>query len=218
MKTTPLPTGTRGLLAALLLSALAGPVIAQAQYKVVTPDGKVTYTDRPVSPDPAAQVQPLKRDAISASPAGPPLPLDLRTVAGRFPVTLYTSAECPPCDSGRRLLQQRGIPYSERTVASDEDIAALQRLSGSRTVPALTVGGQALRGFLDTDWQTTLDLAGYPKESRLPRGWQPPPPTPLVARADVTAPPVATAPAPAATPRPAPEPATAPSGAPGIRF
>ena len=205
-------TGTLWLLC--LLSA----VPAWAQYKVVTPDGKVTYTDRPVTA-PGAQVQPLRRGAGAAGPVSgqavsAALPVDLRPVAARFPVTLYTSSDCAPCEAGRKLLQQRGVPYSERLVNSDDDIAALQRLTSGRSVPALTVGAQALRGFLESDWQGTLDLAGYPRESRLPKGYPIPAAVPLVARAPqapvMPVTPVDAAPVEAAQPTP-PAPA-------GIRF
>ena len=50
------------------------------------------------------------------------------------------------------------------------------------------MGGQTLRGFSESDWLATLDLAGYPKESRLPRGWQAPAAEPLVARVPAVAP------------------------------
>ena len=202
----------------LWLLCLLSAVPAWAQYKVVTPDGKVTYTDRPVTA-PGAQVQPLRRGANAAGPVSgqavaAELPANLRPVAARFPVTLYTSTDCAPCESGRKLLQQRGVPYSERSVSSDDDIAALQRLTSGRSVPTLTVGAQALRGFLETDWQDTLDLAGYPRESRLPKGYPTSAAIPLVARAPqapvtpVT--PVDAAPVEAAQPTP---PASA-----GIRF
>ena len=63
------------LSASLLLVLSAVGSLAQTPYKVVSPDGKVTYTDRPVSAQPGMQVQPLKRDAISgAAASGPPLP------------------------------------------------------------------------------------------------------------------------------------------------
>ena len=196
---------------AVLLALLLAAGASHAQYKVVGPDGRITYTDRPVAAEPGAQVQALRRDASPASSA-PVLPIELREPVARFPVTLFTSSDCPPCDGGRKLLQQRGVPYSERLVSSDDDIAALQRLSGGRTVPALTVGSQALRGFQDADWQGTLDLAGYPKASRLPRGWAPPPPMPLVVRAPEPAAPAQRAPA-----EPPPQ-APAAAGSGGIRF
>jgi glutaredoxin len=197
-----------------LTLVLAAALPALAQYKVVGPDGKITYTDRPVAPPTGGQVQTMRAATAAAAAARAPLPLELRAVAERFPVTLFTSSDCTPCDSGRQLLQARGIPFAEKTVASDEDIAALQRLSGRRTVPALTVGTQALRGYLDTDWQSTLDLAGYPKESKLPRGWSAGPAAPLVARAPASP---ADAPPPPVPLRPAPEPAAAPPTG-GIRF
>jgi glutaredoxin len=140
-------------------------------------------------------------------------------VANRYPVTLYTGANCAPCTTGRQMLQQRGVPFVERTIATEEDLAALDRLSGGRTIPALTVGAQPLRGYNATDWANYLDVAGYPRESRLPRGWQPQPATPLVAR-ESAAP--APAPATAAAAPPPPAAAPAPPPAPGtgttIRF
>lgn len=201
-----------GLMAALVLAAA---LPALAQYKVVGPDGKITYTDRPVAAPAGGQVQPMRAGTAAAAATNrAPLPLELRAPAERFPVTLYTSTDCSPCDTARQALVARGVPFSERLVGNDDDIAALQRLTGARTVPALTVGSQALRGYLDADWQGTLDLAGYPRESRLPRGWANPPAAPLVARA--AAPDVAARPAPPA-PAQAPAPVAAPPAS-GIRF
>jgi glutaredoxin len=195
----------------LLLAA--GPALAQ--YKVVGPDGRVTYTDRPPA-DASAKVTPLGRNNSAVAPASSGLPADLQRLSERFPVTLFTATDCAPCETGRQLLQQRGIPYTERQVISNDDVAALERTIGGRTVPALTVGGQALRGFSQSDWVSYLDAAGYPRESRLPRGWVPPAATPLVARAPL--PPTAAAPAPAPAPAVASEPETGPDGATGIRF
>lgn len=198
-------------IAAVLLGATLS---ASAQFKVVGPDGRITYTDRP---PPAGQgsVTSISRPAASASAAqgeATPLPLELRQVASRFPVLLYTGNDCPACDQGRQWLQQRGIPYTERRVASDDDAAALDRLVGGRTIPSLTIGGQALRGFASADWAAYLDAAGYPKESRLPRGWQAPPVTPIVERSAAQAAAGRTeVQRPAARPAPPPPPAPAPT-------
>jgi hypothetical protein len=107
------------------------------------------------------------------------------------------------------------VPYTERRIVSNDDVAALERTVGGRTVPSLTVGGQALRGYSVTDWTSYLDAAGYPRESRLPPGWVPPPPAPLVARTPTPAMP---APAPAPAPALPVETETTPAGATGIRF
>jgi glutaredoxin len=209
----------RHLFIATAVAGLAGTALAQ--YKIVAPDGSVTYTDRPPVTE-TGRVQSIGRSG-AATPAPRDdreggLPFELRQVASRYPVTLYAAANCIPCDNGRQLLLQRGIPYTERRIESGEDTAALERLAGGRTVPALTVGAQALRGFNATDWGSYLDAAGYPRESRLPRGWQTPPVTPLVAREPApvaaAAPPTAPAPAfPSAPAAPAP-----PASGPGIRF
>lgn len=204
----------RWALAALLLTAAA----AWAQYKVVAPDGRVTYTDRPGDAPAGSRVTPLGRSGVAAESAAAPSPLDglpfeLRRIAQRFPVTLYASPDCAPCDRGRQLLQQRGIPFAERRVRTEDDLAALERLAGTRTVPVLAVGSQLSRGWLESEWAGNLDLAGYPARSQLPRDWQPPPVTPLAARAASAAEAAASAAPPAAAPAPAPE----PTGS-GLRF
>ena len=197
--------------AALLLAAAP----SLAQYKVVDPDGRVTYTDRPPAAAIGARITPLRRDGTVADAEPAALPLELRQVAARFPVTLYASTDCAPCDSGRRLLLVRGVPYHERLVGDDADADELVRISNGRTLPTLSVGGQVLRGYSETEWHSTIDLAGYPRESRLPRTYSPPAPTPLTARAAPVAPPAA-APVPRA--EPVPEPAPSAASGPSIRF
>lgn len=211
---------------ALLLAALlfaAGP--ASAQYKVVGPDGSVTYTDRPpvtTTTSPAKVTSLNRRGAPAAEAAGESseLPFELRQVAARYPVTLYTTAECAPCDSARTLLQQRGVPYSERRIATEDDAAVLERVSGGRTVPAVTIGGQALRGLTPGDWTAYLDAAGYPRESRLPRSWKAATATPAAGeRSGPSRAIAATPPVPVQTPAPEGEGEPAPpSATPGIRF
>jgi glutaredoxin len=141
-----------------ILAASLWPLLAAAQYKVVGPDGSVTYTDRP----PAAannKVTPLTRSggpAISGAAADSgmaQLPPELRQAAARYPVLLYTTTECASCDNARQLLQQRGIPYNEKRVLSEDDAVALERGLGWRTVPSLTIGPQALRGLTTLEWK-----------------------------------------------------------------
>ncbi len=196
---------------ALALALLVCAVPAGAQYKVVQPDGTVTYTDRPPSDNQPARVTPLSRSGAPRAPESG-LPLELRQAAARHPVTLYTTEACAPCDNGRKLLQERGVPYAEKRIVTDEDTAALERLVGGRSVPALTIGAQPLRGFSATDWGAFLDAAGYPRTSRLPKDWPVPAVTPLTERAAVQ--PAAQPPAPG----PAPAPAADPQPTTGIRF
>lgn len=196
---------------ALACFALPG----HALYKVVAPDGTVTYTDRP---PPAATGRPAPIGARSEAPAPDApvaLPTELRQVTARYPVTLYTGSDCAPCDSARRLLTARGVPFAERRVSNQEDAEALNRLTGGRSIPTLMIGTQALRGFSDSDWHSYLDAAGYPRESRLPRNYQQPAATPLVQRQAEAPPAPPAAPPPPAEPAPPPPAPPAPAG---IRF
>jgi glutaredoxin len=186
---------------------------AAAMYKVVQADGSVTYTDRPPVGG-NARVTAIGRNAGSDA-SGPALPLELRQAMQRYPVTLYTANDCGPCDAGRQLLQQRGVPFSERRILSEDDAAALERLVGGRSVPAVSIGNQPLRGLSQSDWNAYLDAAGYPKTSMLPRNWPVNAATPLVERRA----PLAAAPAPAAAePTAAPEPPAEPPQPGAIRF
>jgi glutaredoxin len=177
------PRANRAWRKTLITLALAGMVLpAAALYKVVGPDGRITYTDRPPS-DSAARVTTLNREGVNEVPAAQDaLPQELRVAATRFPVALYSAADCAPCDAARQLLVQRGVPFTEKLIVSEDDAAAMERVLGARTVPGLTIGSQALRGLSPADWTAYLDAAGYPRDSKLPSNWQAPAPAPLAVR------------------------------------
>jgi glutaredoxin len=159
------------------LAALLGATPAQAQYKVVTPDGRVTYTDTPPPASTGSRVTKLGEN-LSVIPQVA-LPLELRQAVSRYPVTLYVMKVCEPCDAARSFLRERGVPFTEKLVVSNADGEALQRLSGGRDTPTLTIGAQVLRGLAADTWSSYLDSAGYPRESRLPANYQYPAATPL---------------------------------------
>lgn len=170
-------------LVALVTLAVAWP--CQAQYKVVGADGKVTYTDRQPTTSEGKVTSLGARAAATTGEVA--LPLELRQAAARYPVTLYVAAgACEPCEAARQLLRQRGIPVTEKQVQSPEDSEALERISGGRDAPTLSVGSQTLRGLAPEVWNSYLDAAGYPRESRLPAGYQYPPATPIVERREAS--------------------------------
>jgi len=182
--------------------------LAHAQFKVVGPDGKVTYTDRPPAPaEGKATTLGNRATPVSTEVA---LPLELREAVSRYPATLYvTATACEPCDSGRQMLRQRGVPFTEKQIVRAEDSDALERLTGARDAPTLTLGAQTLKGWSAELWGSYLDAAGYPRESRLPANYEYPQATPLTERRDAARPvaPVrqaARAEAPAAPPAPPP--------------
>jgi glutaredoxin len=193
--------------AALFASALTA-LPAHALYKVVGPDGKVTYTDRPPTSK-ENKVATVNTNTGSVSTES--LPFELRQVAEKYPVTLYTIANCAPCEGARQFLRQRGVPFTERTVSSADDNAALKRLTGKTELPTISIGSQVMTGFASAELGSYVDAAGYPKESKLPPSYTEPAPTPLTEpKAAPAARPARQAPA--ATPAPAPAEAPAPSG------
>jgi glutaredoxin len=204
-------------LAALALLLVAAGALAQPVYRNVDKNGKVTFSDQP----PAANATPAATGAGAAPSATAGLPYELRQVVQRYPVTLYSGDDCGACGAGRSLLISRGVPFDERTIKSNEDIDALQRLSGQNSLPLLAIGSQQLKGFSDAEWSQYLDAAGYPKSNQLPAGFRNPPAQPLVAQQAVTRPaaaaPAAPAPAPAPTP-PAGGTGPTPSNPAGIQF
>ena len=199
---------TPALLTAVTAALLFAAPSAHALFKVVGPDGRVTYTDRVPS---AGEGRVMPVDGMTGRASDPALPFALRQVATRFPVTLYTASNCgEACALGRSLLAKRGVPYTERTAETDEEREAWVRLVGGLEAPVLKVGEQMLRGFTPVAWDETLDVAGYPRQSLLPANYQAPPAMPMIARQP---PPQ----------RPAPRPPTAPAADPGsnpsgIRF
>lgn len=195
----------------LMATGMTAP--AWAQYKVVGPDGRVTYTDRPPVDRPAQPIKP----AAGTLTSNVALPFVLRTVVARYPVTLYTSANCAACDAGRNLLQARGVPFIEKTVTTPDDARAFQNQEGTDRVPLVRIGSKKIPGYDATEWASYLDMAGYPKQSQLPPGYRNASPSPMVP--DVR-PSSTEAPAPSVSPAPVSPPPTLPGGnAPsGFRF
>lgn len=201
--------------AVALLCTTATP--AQTIYRIVGPDGKVTFSDKPPITADQGKVAGVGVGAAGAA-ANTALPFELRQVVTKYPVTLYTSGQCTPCDQGRALLTSRGVPFTERTVSTAEDSEALQRISGENSLPFLTIGSQRVKGMSDAEWTQYLDAAGYPKTSQLPASFKNPPPTALVStQKPVLTPKAEVRPVTPEAPRPA-APAVSPANPAGIQF
>ena len=145
---------------AMLLGGAA--VGALAQYKIVGPDGRVTYTDKPPTPQ---DIRPGTGTSAQSGTGG--LPFETRQAMTKYPVTLFTMKSCPGCDQARQSLRQRGIPFSEYTVATNDDNAALQARFGGTSLPVVLIGSQSIKGYSSSDLQSYLDAAGYPAQAHL---------------------------------------------------
>ena len=149
-------------------------VAALAQYKIVGPDGKVTYTDKPPT---ASDIRPgAKGTVVPNGTAG--LPFETRQAMGKYPVTLYTTKSCPGCDNARQALRTRGVPFNEYSVGTDADYAALQARVGDTTLPIIAIGPQTIKGYSSNDLSSYLDAAGYPAQNHV-TGYTWPSATPL---------------------------------------
>ncbi|MBC7704788.1 MAG: glutaredoxin family protein [Rhodoferax sp.] len=156
----------------------SGAAQAQAVYRIVGPDGKVTFSDKAPLDASKATTSSASGKRITATETG--LPYELRQISSRYPVTLYSGVGCAPCNSGRLLLQGRGIPFTENSVTTPEDAEALKRISGDNSLPFLTIGGQKIKGFSESEWVQFLNAANYPATSLLPANYRNAPPKPLV--------------------------------------
>jgi glutaredoxin len=152
-------------LAALSVVLLHSTLVsAGTTYRWIDPkSGTTVISDQP--PPPGAK-QIVKRGGEEAV-ASEPQPYATRQAVAKFPVTLYTSADCADeCKAARALLNARGVPFSENMLNTREAIAELSKLLGSEAgVPSLRVGQQSFKGLEPGAWHNLLDLAGYPKSA-----------------------------------------------------
>ena len=147
---------------------------AQAQlYKWVGSDGKVTYSDVP-PPKTASKVETKALSSGDTDIAS--LPFELAEASRVNPVTLYTTRNCAACNDGRKLLSERGIPFKEKTVNSNDDVAHFKQAGGDDQLPMLTIGRNKQLGFEPGAWHGALSNAGYPETSVLPKSYRNPPP------------------------------------------
>lgn len=155
----------RILLGISLLAAAATPLAAQL-YRWVDEQGNVEYRD---TPPPASAKKVEERRVGGGTAEAPALPYSVQQAARNFPVTLWNSSCGTPCDQARAHLARRGVPYTEKDPQAD--IEAFKKLTGGFDVPVIFIGSTRIKGYLDTEWDSALDIAGYPRTA--PAGWKP---------------------------------------------
>lgn len=151
----------------LLAAALSASTLAAAQttYRWVDQKtGQTIFSDQPPPPGTPGVVK-LGSESREAAPQ---VPYATRQAAEKYPVTLYTAASCADaCTQARALLNQRGVPFTEKMLNTEEEQAEFTKQMGSKDimVPSLVVGQQRFRGLESGAWNNLLDLAGYPKSA-----------------------------------------------------
>ncbi|MFK7963908.1 MAG: glutaredoxin family protein [Burkholderiaceae bacterium] len=179
----------RSVLLLGLISTAVFAMTAHAQYKWVDANGRIGYGDLPPADNvkilqaPAGVSRPSAASQIASSAND--LPRELRNVVRSAPVVLYTRSNCEPCDLARTHLRKRGIPFTEKVVATRRDVAAYRDLGfpEGTGVPTMTAGSAQQFGYHAVRWDEALTQIGYPRQSVLPSGYQMPAAESLVADA-----------------------------------
>ena len=146
----------------ILIPALLTALSAQAAqlYQWKDAQGRVFYSDQ--QPPPSVKNATQKNFKGSFIEGGESYAM--RRAREKSPVLLYITACGVTCDQAKQLLDQRGIPYANKNPwASDEDRDALKKLTGRTHVPVLIIGSTKVEGYDATQWNASLDQAGYPK-------------------------------------------------------
>lgn len=162
---------TRFLITAVIFLAFSALAQGGNLYRWVDQQGQVHYSDTP--PPPSAKQVEKKRIKGVPSEDTTQLPYATQMAAKNFPVILYTTDCGDACSNARNLLAKRGIPFSEKNAQQpDGQDELLKLLGGQLEVPVLKVGSNLVRGYEESQWQSALDIAGYPRNA----GAAPPPP------------------------------------------
>lgn len=163
----------RALIGICALSVVFGTVDSAEIYRWVDENGKVEYRDTP-PPSSAKKVE--QRRPGGAMVETSTLPFSVQQAVRNFPVTLWNASCGAPCDQARAHLARRGVPFTEKDAQAD--VEAFKKLTGGIDVPVLYVGSNRVNGYFESEWDSALDIAGYPRT--------PPPGTASAARSAAT--------------------------------
>ena len=145
----------------LLLAAFAASAVGAEMYRWVDEKGTVNYTPYP-PPANIKKVETKKLGGNSVQTSEGSYSLQLATK--NYPVTLYATDCGDLCNTARAHLKKRGIPYSEKNPSDAKVVDEFKKISGGgMEIPLLVVGAlKTIKGYLASDWDATLDQAGYP--------------------------------------------------------
>ncbi|MES2142112.1 MAG: glutaredoxin 3 [Pseudomonadota bacterium] len=63
-------------------------------------------------------------------------------------IVIYTTASCPYCANAKKLLDSKGLKYSEIAIDTDTNKRdEMMKLSGRRTVPQIFINDKPIGGF-----------------------------------------------------------------------
>lgn len=139
-------------LALLLLMLAAFGQGAQAQiYKVVGPDGKVSYSDKEPQ---AEKAEKLKIQTYSGTPSVSSLDASVKRV------TLFSAQWCGHCRAAKAYFNKNKIAFDEWD--TDKSYYAQRKMKefGTKSVPVILVGNQKMIGFSPESFEAMRGKAG----------------------------------------------------------
>ena len=145
----------------VVVSLMATGAYAAQLYRWVDAKGNVEWRDTP--PPASVPSKSIQERRVGGNVIGTTeTPYAVQLAAKNHPVKLWTGAGCGAgCDAARAHLAKRGVPYTESSPEADS--VGFSKASPNSQVPILQVGSQSLTGYLESDWDITLDSAGYPR-------------------------------------------------------
>lgn len=182
------------ILCVLLLGAASAN--AAQLYRWVDAKGNVEWRDTP--PPASVPTKNIQQRRVGDNVIGTgETPFSLQLAMKNHPVTLWATDCGAPCNNAHAHLNRRGTPYTEKSPQAE--LAAFKKISPASEIPLLQVGAITLKGYLESEWESTLDAAGYPRTALATR---PKPAAPSTAKpaADGAKPPAQDA----VTPQPGP--------------
>ena len=137
----------------LSLAILSSGLAQGAVYRIVGPDGRVTFTDMPPGNQPAMELSLPK-----PGPASPTQPAALKPRHSE--IVVYGTQTCPYCKRLRADLGRRGIPYKFLDVDANPAEWARIRARGVTGVPYTTSGNKDLSGYSASGLEDFLKRIG----------------------------------------------------------
>lgn len=143
----------------VLLCATMSAHAAQL-YRWVDARGNVEWRDTPPPASAPAKKIEQRRMGDNVTPSAD-VPYSVQLAMKNHPVTLWATDCGALCTNARAHLNRRGIPYTDKNPQSDFE--GFKKISPDGSIPLLQVGSTQLKGYLESEWDSTLDYAGYPR-------------------------------------------------------
>lgn len=163
------------ILAMLWLLCAVMPASAAQLYRWVDAKGNVEWRDTPPPAAAPARKIEQRRMGDNVTP-GPDVPYSVQLAMKNHPVTLWATDCGAVCTEARAHLNRRGIPYTDKNPQSD--LEGFKKISPDNFMPVLEVGRTQVKGYLESEWDNTLDYAGYPRTALTITRPKPPAPAP----------------------------------------